>query len=59
LTISFNLPDFGDIRAKLNVVFMKGTKIGASFVSIDETSRKVINNYLDKYASTNLRKFFR
>jgi hypothetical protein len=43
----------------VNVVFMQGTKIGANFVSIDDASRRIVNNYIERFASTNLRKFFR
>ncbi len=59
LDIKFEIPEYGEIKAKVNVVFMKGTKVGCNFVSVDDHSRKIINTYIDKYASTNLRKFFR
>jgi len=59
LDVNFEIPEFGTISCKVNVVFMKGTKIGANFVSIDDASKRILNNYIDRYASTNLRKFFR
>ncbi len=57
--MSFEIPDFGAVTCKVNVVFMKGTKVGANFVSIEDASRRILNNYIERYASTNLRKFFR
>lgn len=59
LDIYFEIPDYGKVNCKVNVVFMKGTKVGANFTSIDERSKSIINSYIDKFASTNLRKFFR
>lgn len=59
LDLFFNIPDYGEVKVKVCVVFMKGTKVGANFISIDERSRSIITAYIEKYASTNLRKFFR
>ncbi len=59
LDLTFDIPEYGKVAAKVNVVFMKGTKVGCNFVSINDESRQIINKYIDKFASTNLRKFFR
>jgi c-di-GMP-binding flagellar brake protein YcgR len=59
LTVYFEIPEYGRVKAKVNVVFMKGTKVGCNFISIDDQSRQVINRYIDKFASKNLRKFFK